>query len=58
MFMVTDDLVVEPMSPISGLSLLNRLKAPLNDVEEKDVTILMKEITYHAFMIRLARFIF
>ncbi|XP_020216834.1 uncharacterized protein LOC109800465 [Cajanus cajan] len=43
MFMATDDLVVEPMSPTSGLSLINRLKTPLNDLKEKVVTIGIKE---------------
>ncbi|TKY65971.1 tyrosine/DOPA decarboxylase [Spatholobus suberectus] len=43
MFVATDDLVVERMSPTSGVSLLNRLKTPLNDVEEKVVTIGIKE---------------
>ncbi|KAG5076091.1 hypothetical protein JHK82_054786 [Glycine max] len=43
MFMATDDLVVERMSPSSGVSLLNRLKTSLNDVKEKFVTIGIKE---------------
>ncbi|XP_020236330.1 uncharacterized protein LOC109815923 [Cajanus cajan] len=43
LFMATDDLVVEQMSPISGVSLLKRLKTPMNDVEEKIVTIGIKE---------------
>lgn len=44
MFMATDDLVVERMSPSSGVSLLNRLKTSLNDVKEKFVTIGIKEV--------------
>ncbi|TKY65973.1 tyrosine/DOPA decarboxylase [Spatholobus suberectus] len=43
MFMATDDLAVAPMTPISGLSLLSRLKIPLNDLEEKVVAIGIKE---------------
>ncbi|BAT84517.1 hypothetical protein LR48_Vigan03g146100 [Vigna angularis] len=43
MFMATDDLVVERMSPTSAVLLLNRLKTHLNDVEEKVVTIGIKE---------------
>ncbi|KAK7395223.1 hypothetical protein VNO78_15771 [Psophocarpus tetragonolobus] len=43
MFMATDDLVVAPMSPISALSLLNRLKIPLNGLKEKVVAIGIKE---------------
>ncbi|KAK7292905.1 hypothetical protein RJT34_15761 [Clitoria ternatea] len=46
MFMVTDDLVVAPTSPVSGMSLLNRLKVTnLSDVKEKDVTIGIKEVS-------------
>ncbi|MCI13481.1 DUF674 family protein, partial [Trifolium medium] len=43
MYFVTDDLVIAPLSPISALSLLNRLKTPLNDLKEKVVTIGVKE---------------
>ncbi|KAL2336551.1 hypothetical protein Fmac_010997 [Flemingia macrophylla] len=43
LFMATDELVVEQMSPISGVSLLNRLKTSINDVEEKIVTIGINE---------------
>ncbi|KAG5009857.1 hypothetical protein JHK87_018372 [Glycine soja] len=43
MFMATDDLVVAPMSPISGLSLLSRLNIPLSDLKEKVVVIGIKE---------------
>ncbi|KAL5057945.1 hypothetical protein RYX36_029549 [Vicia faba] len=39
MYVATDDLVISPLSPISALGLLNRLKTPLNDLEEKVVTI-------------------
>lgn len=46
MFMATDDLSVEQMSPISGVSLLNRLKTPLSDVAEKVVTIGIKEVRW------------
>lgn len=37
MFTVTDDLGVTPISPISGLSILNRLKVPFSDIEERIV---------------------
>ncbi|XP_058739675.1 uncharacterized protein LOC131611829 [Vicia villosa] len=44
MYMVTDDLVVEPLlSPVSSVFLLNRFKTSLNDLEEKVVTIGIKE---------------
>ncbi|KEH32836.1 DUF674 family protein [Medicago truncatula] len=40
MYLVTDDLVIEPwLSPISSLYLHNRFKTPLDDLEEKVVTI-------------------
>ncbi|XP_028111530.1 uncharacterized protein LOC114309851 isoform X2 [Camellia sinensis] len=38
MFMVTDNLSITPLSPISGISLINKLKVPLSDVEELEVT--------------------
>ncbi|XP_058741768.1 uncharacterized protein LOC131634640 [Vicia villosa] len=41
--MVTDDLVVSPMSTISGVSYLEKLKVPFNDVEERTVRICRKE---------------
>ncbi|CAJ2670647.1 unnamed protein product [Trifolium pratense] len=41
--MVTDDMVVTPMSSIDGISYLERMKVPLNDVEEKVVSIGLKE---------------
>ncbi|WJX82182.1 hypothetical protein P8452_64971 [Trifolium repens] len=44
MYVVTDDLVVEPLlSPISSLYLLNRFETPLNDLKEQVVVIGMKE---------------
>jgi hypothetical protein len=44
-YLVTDDLVIEPwLSPISSLCLLNRFKTPLDDLEEKVVTIGVKEV--------------
>ncbi|CAJ2670488.1 unnamed protein product [Trifolium pratense] len=42
-FATDDDLVIAPLSPISALSLLNRLNTPLNDLKEKVVTIGIKE---------------
>lgn len=45
LFMVTNDLVVEPMSPISALSLLNRLETPPSEVIEEAVYIGVKEVT-------------
>ncbi|XP_048420672.1 uncharacterized protein LOC103929821 [Pyrus x bretschneideri] len=37
MFTVTDDLIIGPISLIFGLSLLNELKVPSTDIEEKTV---------------------
>ncbi|KAJ9551068.1 hypothetical protein OSB04_015113 [Centaurea solstitialis] len=42
-FMLTDDLVITPLSSISGFSMLNKLKVPLNDVERHSVTIGIEE---------------
>ncbi|XXG89337.1 hypothetical protein AAC387_Pa12g1359 [Persea americana] len=38
-FMVTDELIVKPLSSISGVSLLNRLNININDLEERFVTV-------------------
>lgn len=43
-YLVTDDLVIGPSSPISVLLLINRLQIPLVDLKEKVVTIGMKEV--------------
>lgn len=44
MYVATDDLAIAPLSPISALGLLNRLKTPLKDLKEKHVTIGVKEV--------------
>ncbi|XP_059628041.1 uncharacterized protein LOC132270848 [Cornus florida] len=38
-FMVTDDLVVTPLSPISSISFLGKLDVPITDVDQKVVTV-------------------
>jgi hypothetical protein len=43
-FMVTDDLVVTPMSSIDGISYLEKMKVPINDVEEIVINIGQKEV--------------
>jgi hypothetical protein len=43
-FMVTDDLVVTPMSSVNVVSYLEKLKVPLNDVEERVIRIGAKEV--------------
>jgi hypothetical protein len=42
--MVTDDLVVTPMSSVNVVSYLEKMKVPLNDVEERVIRIGMKEV--------------
>ncbi|XP_058188606.1 uncharacterized protein LOC131306403 [Rhododendron vialii] len=37
MFLVTDSLSIAPLSPISGISLINRLKVPHSDIQELEV---------------------
>ncbi|OMO90568.1 hypothetical protein COLO4_19075 [Corchorus olitorius] len=37
MFTVTDNLIITPISPVSGLSVLSKLKVPFNDIEERVV---------------------
>ena len=43
-FMLTDDLVVTPLSSISVMAILNKLKVPLNDVEQHAIIIGIKEV--------------
>ncbi|XP_058772920.1 uncharacterized protein LOC131647020 [Vicia villosa] len=42
-YLITDDLVIGPSSPISALLLTNRLQIPLDDLKEKVVMIGLKE---------------
>ncbi|XP_058767771.1 uncharacterized protein LOC131641486 [Vicia villosa] len=44
MYVVTDDLVVSPLTPISALDLLNRFETPITDLKEKDVIVGVKEV--------------
>ncbi|GMP39387.1 hypothetical protein CsSME_00010246 [Camellia sinensis var. sinensis] len=39
MFMVTENLYITPLSPISGISLISTSKVPLSDVREIKVSI-------------------
>ncbi|CAL8999071.1 unnamed protein product [Prunus brigantina] len=39
MFMVEDSLIVRPVSPILGVSVLNQLSVPLNDIEVQVVNV-------------------
>ncbi|GKA35602.1 hypothetical protein Tco_0722093, partial [Tanacetum coccineum] len=41
--MLTDDLAVTPISSISTISMLNKLKVPLNDIEEHEVSVGIEE---------------
>ncbi|GKC41994.1 hypothetical protein Tco_1059716 [Tanacetum coccineum] len=41
--MLTDDLAVTPISSISTISMLNKLKVPLNDIEEQEVNVGIEE---------------
>ena len=47
MFTVTDSLVIRTISPILGLSILNELKVPFNDVEEQIVHVGKDEVSYY-----------
>jgi len=56
MYLVTDDLVIEPwLSPISSVYLHNHFKTPLDDLEEKVVTIGTEEVNIKE--LKLYRFI-
>ncbi|KAF9618782.1 hypothetical protein IFM89_002650 [Coptis chinensis] len=39
MFMITDELIVEPHSPISSISLVNKQGVPFSDLEERTVRV-------------------
>ena len=43
-YMVTDDLFVTPMSSISAMSHIRRLKVPVSDLEERFLKIGVKEV--------------
>ncbi|KRH00121.1 hypothetical protein GLYMA_18G194900v4 [Glycine max] len=43
MYIVTDDLIVTPMASVSSVSYLNRLKVQPFDIEERVISIGMKE---------------
>lgn len=47
MFIVTDNLIVTPISSIFSLSILNELKVPFSDIEEKVVHVGKEEVSYH-----------
>lgn len=51
LFTVTDNLVVTPISPILGLSILNELKVPFSDIEEKVVHIGTEEVSHVSLLI-------
>jgi len=52
MFMMTDDLFVTPMSSISAMSHIKRLKVPLSDLEERVIKIGVKEASiFHKTLI-------
>lgn len=44
MYMVTDDLLVTPLSSMSSISFLKRFKIPLRDVQERVISIGMEEV--------------
>lgn len=44
MYIVTDDLIVTPMASVSSVSYLNRLKVQPFDIEERVISIGMKEV--------------
>ncbi|KAJ7961310.1 40S ribosomal protein S21 [Quillaja saponaria] len=43
LYLVTDDLVVMPMSSLFGISFLKKSNVPLSDVEERNLRIVVKE---------------
>ncbi|KAJ0084435.1 hypothetical protein Patl1_31196 [Pistacia atlantica] len=47
MFSITDNLIIAPISPISCLSLLRKLKVPLDDIEVRLVKVGYEEVSHH-----------
>ena len=45
-FMVTDEMVVAPMSPVSGIDLIKELKVPIRSLVEKEVTLGEAEVKF------------
>ncbi|XP_062085097.1 uncharacterized protein LOC133791192 [Humulus lupulus] len=43
LFTVTDNLIIKPVSPMLGLPILNELKVPFNDIEERTVRVKKEE---------------
>ncbi|PRQ34336.1 hypothetical protein RchiOBHm_Chr5g0067671 [Rosa chinensis] len=54
MFIVTDKLVVRPISPIFGFSILNELKVPLDDIKEEIVQVGKGEVCVYWWHLLLA----
>lgn len=50
-FMVTDELLVKPLSSISCLSLLNQFNLPLSDLEERFVSMGEEEVKEQTFQL-------
>ncbi|XP_050235956.1 uncharacterized protein LOC126685995 [Mercurialis annua] len=46
MFTVTDDLIVTPISIVSGVSILSKLKVPFTDLEDRSVYVGTKEAVH------------
>lgn len=45
-YTVTDSLIIRPVSPILGLSILNELKVPFKDIEEQTVHVGKEEVSF------------
>eukprot|EP01018_Ginkgo_biloba_P010152 Gb_26022 [translate_table: standard] len=43
-FIITDDLSISPTSPITSITMLNKLNADLTDLEERNVTVSTKKV--------------
>ena len=44
MFMVTEELIVKPLSTILGISVLNKFNIPISDLEERVVSVGEEEV--------------
>lgn len=51
-FMVTDELVVKPLSPISVISLVSGFNIPFSDLEELTITVYEEEVRNYLGVIK------
>lgn len=56
MFTISDSLIIRPISPIYGFSILNELNVPLSDIKEEVVQVGKEEVSYTLFILFQERY--